>query len=226
MTAAAIVQSCYIPWKGYFDLIRRADVFVLFDCVQYTTRDWRNRNRIKTPKGPLWLTIPVQHASRSQRICDTLALNDAWKHEHWESIRHAYGKAKHFAEYGERVQALYDSCDSASLSEINLHFLQGISAMLGITTQLHVLREHIREEGDRTERLLDVCRHYGADRYISGPSAQAYLDTGKFAKAGVALEWMDYAHYPAYEQLYPPFLHEVSVLDLLFNTGASAPRFF
>ena len=226
MTTIAIVQSCYIPWKGYFDLIRRADVFVLFDCVQYTGRDWRNRNRIKTPNGPLWLTIPVQHESREQRICDTRTLNGEWKREHWESLRHAYGKAVFFGEYGEQVQALYENCGSDLLSEVNLHFLAGINAMLGIATPLHLLRDHIRSSGDRTDRLLDVCRHFSATRYISGPSAQDYLDTAKFAAAGVDVEWMDYGHYPEYAQLYPPFQHDVSILDALFNAGGAAGRLF
>ncbi len=224
MTTIAIVQSCYIPWKGYFDLIRRSDRFVLYDCVQYTTYDWRNRNRIKTANGLHWLTVPITYVSQTQRICDTLCADQPWQEQHWETLRHAYTKAPCFTEFAPAIEGLYQSCDQRALSEVNQHFLTGIKALLNISTPLELLKEQIDAQGDKTEKLVAICKHYGATRYLSGPSAKAYLDFPLFEKAGIEVEWMQY-EYPEYKQLHPPFTHEVSILDVLFNTGAEASRF-
>ncbi len=219
MTTIGIVQSCYIPWKGYFDLIRQCDLFVLYDCVQYTTRDWRNRNLIKTPGKPAWLTIPLQYAPREQLICERRAADDAWKELHWKSIRHAYTSAPHFSEYAPGIQALYQSCEQTGLSDINLHFLRGINEILGITTPLILLKQHAIPDGDKTDKLVAVCRQYNATRYLSGPKANTYLDVKKFTAIGMEVAWMDYTRYPEYPQLYPPFTHAVTMLDLIFNAG-------
>lgn len=218
MTTVAIVQSCYIPWKGYFDLIRRADHFVLYDSVQYTARDWRNRNQIKTPHGLHWLTIPVLHESQKQLIGETQCMDDAWKAQHWETIRHHYAQAPCYEQYRERIESLYRSCSARGLSEVNLHFLQGLCAILGIATPLS-LQKQSAGEGDKTDKLIATCKQHGATRYLSGPSAKDYLDVGKFGQAGIEVEWMDYSHYREYPQPYPPYAHAVSVIDLLFCVG-------
>jgi hypothetical protein len=225
MTTIAIVQSCYIPWKGYFDLIRRADQFVLYDCVQYTSRDWRNRNRIKTPQGLHWLTIPVNHVSQKQRICDTHISDSAWNLLHWDTLRHNYARAPYFEQYAAYIEQLYKGCAVETLSEVNLHFLQGIMNLLGITTSLHLLKEHKAEAGDPSDKLLAICRHYSATRYLSGPSASAYLDVGKFERENIGVEWMSYDHYVEYPQPHPPFEHSVSMLDLLFNVGPAWTKY-
>jgi hypothetical protein len=225
MKRVAIVQSNYIPWKGYFDLINLVDEFVLFDGAQYTRRDWRNRNLIKTPAGPAWLTIPVEVKGKYfQRICETTISDRRWRERHWQSIIHNYARAKHFPTYRNCLEELYRGATDRLLSEVNFRFLSGICSLLGITTKLSWSMEHDQAEG-KTERVLKVCKAIGATEYLSGPAAKVYIDENLFREAGVSLRYMDYAGYPEYEQLYPPFVHTVSILDLLLNVGPDAPRY-
>jgi hypothetical protein len=221
----AISQSDYIPWKGYFDLINSVDEFVLYDDAQFTRRDWRNRNVIKTSSGLKWLTIPVETKGKfHQKICETRVSEPDWPRRHWSRIAGSYAQAAHFADFGGRVEALYQGLDEAMLSGINGHFLSAIMGMLGIRTKLRRSSEFALL-GDKSERLLNICRQAGADTYVSGPSAKAYLDTGLFERAGVRVEWMDYSGYPAYRQLHGEFEHGVSVIDLILNEGSNATRF-
>lgn len=221
----AIVQSCYIPWKGYFDLIQSADAFVLYDDVQYTRRDWRNRNRIKTSRGSHWLTIPVHVKGRyHQRICEVTISDSGWALQHWKSIRHAYARAPYFTRYAEELEALYRDCDDTSLSAINERFLRAMCAWIGITTPI-LRSDTFTLPDDRTDRLIEICRQMNATHYLSGPSAKVYIDETRFSDAGIGVIWMDYGGYPEYPQLYSPFIHEVSALDLLLNTGPDAPRY-
>jgi hypothetical protein len=221
----AIVQSCYIPWKGYFDVIQSADVFVLYDDVQYTRRDWRNRNQIKTAAGPRWITIPVNVKGRyHQHICDVTISDADWADRHWKSIRHAYARAPYFDRYASDLEALYRDCDATSLSEINERFLRAICAWFSITTPIVQSNTFTLSE-DRTDRLIEICRQLDATHYLSGPAAKAYIDEDLFAAAGIEVVWMDYDGYPEYSQLYSPFVHEVSALDLLLNVGPDAPRY-
>lgn len=221
--AIAIVQSNYIPWKGYFDLINSVDEFVLYDDMQYTRRDWRNRNKIKTPHGLQWLTIPVDVKGRYlQRINETRVSNRAWAATHWKTIAHNYARARHFAHWRAAVEKLYDKAGSLTmLSEINHLLLVGICDLLEIRTAIRTSSEFRLVEG-KTERLLGICEQAGATTYVSGPAAREYMDEAAFAKAGVELRWFDYAGYPEYEQLFPPFEHGVTVLDLMFNVGPAA----
>ena len=219
MSKIAIVQSCYIPWKGYFDLIQRSDLFVLYDCAQYTKRDWRNRNRIKTLQGLHWLTIPVEHHTQKSRICDITVSDGMWQKKHWETIRHHYAGTRYFLDYKQAIEQLFLTCHAQSLSDINLHFLQGIMNILGITTPLVLLKEPSGHDNP-TDNLLSICKLYDADHYLSGPSAQAYLEVEKFSKEAVSVEWINYNHYLPYIQQHPPFEHGVSIIDMLFNTGA------
>lgn len=221
----AIVQSCYIPWKGYFDLIREADEFILFDDRQFTRRDWRNRNRIKTAQGVTWLTVPVEVKGRYlQRIDETRVSDGQWAKKHWRTLEHAYASAPGFGEYGERFASLYDTMDDERLSAINRRLLDEVCDVLRIETQLSWSTDY-DVEGDRTQRLVELCQAAGADVYLSGPRARAYLEERLFADAGIVVRFFDYDGYPEYPQLHPPFVHEVTVLDLIFNTGASAPQY-
>ncbi len=222
MTTLGIVQSSYIPWKGYFDLIRRSEIFVLYDCVQYTARDWRNRNLIKTGEGLSWLTIPMKHAPRDARISDMRAAEMDWPGQHWKTIQNFYANAPHFDAYATPIRALFESCTSDNLSDINLHFLSGLCAILNITTPLNSLREPLGN-GDRTDNLIAVCEHYNATNYLSGPSAKAYMQPEKFVDANIELQWMDYT-YPKYRQCFPGFESGVTILDLIFNTGPDAEK--
>ena len=221
----AIVQSSYIPWKGYFDLIASVDEFVLFDDVQFTKRDWRNRNRIKTANGPLWLSIPVVVKGQfEQRICDTRIVDRRWAERHWRSIRGSYARAPFFRQYEGELECLFREAVQDELSLVNHGFIAGLCRMLGIETRLTWSMEYAKE-GDRTGRLLSICRQAGATEYLSGPSAKAYLEEAQFNAAGISVRYADYSSYPEYSQLHPPFDHQVSVIDLLVHTGPEARRF-
>ncbi len=222
----AISQSNYIPWKGYFDLIASVDEFVLYDEMQYTRRDWRNRNLIKTAQGTIWLTIPVNAKGKYfQKISETQVTGRDWAEKHWKSITHNYGKAPHFGTYSDIFKAAYEKAATMEmLSDINRHFLEVAMSLLGIATPLRTSSEFELVEG-RTEKLLRICTQRGARKYLSGPAAREYMDESLFERAGVVVEYMNYDGYIEYPQLHPPFDHAVSVLDLLFMTGSEAPRY-
>lgn len=222
----AIVQSNYIPWKGYFDLIASVDEFILYDDVQYTRRDWRNRNLIKTPTGLHWLTIPVEVKGKYlQKIRDVVVSDATWARTHWRTLVHHYARSEHFGEFQPIVEGWYGAvAELKLLTQINEHLLRAICGVLEIGTTIKRSSEYELSEG-RTERLLHLCTQTGARTYVSGPSARSYLDESIFASAGVSVEWMGYDGYPEYPQLHPPFAHGVSVLDLLFNTGRGARGF-
>jgi hypothetical protein len=221
----AILQSSYVPWKGYFDLMRRVDEFILYDDVQYTRRDWRNRNLFKSPNGVRWLTIPVLVKDRYlQRIDETLISEPAWTDRHWATLVAWYGRAPHFQRYRPALEELYRELRDPHLSNINLRFLEAVRDFLGISTPL-VRSSDYPASGHGTERLVQICRTAGASRYLTGPAARRYLDETLFREAGIDVVWMGYEGYPEYPQLYPPFDHHVSALDLLFSVGDDAPRY-
>ena len=222
----AIVQSCYIPWKGYFDLIGSVDEFILYDDMQFTRRDWRNRNLIKTPQGLTWLTVPVQVKGKyHQTIRDTLIDGIDWAATHWRSLCLNYKRAPHF----ERTAALFEPiylqpARFTHLSDLNRTLLETTCHALGIKTPLRWSWEYTLTEG-KTERLVDLCQQAGATRYISGPAARDYIDASRFKAAGIELSFFDYSGYREYPQLWGDFEHGVSVFDLLFNCGAGARHF-
>ena len=221
----AVIQSSYIPWKGYFDIINSVDEFILFDDMQYTKRDWRNRNIIKSPQGPIWLTIAVEVKGKfDQKIRETVVSDPEWNTTHWKSIAHNYARAKYFFEYKDMFEALYLGCTEKYLSRINYRFLSAVCMILSIKTKLSWSMDYPLIEG-KTERLIDLCKKAGATDYLSGPSAKGYLDEELFAKEGMGLSFMDYSSYPEYAQFYPPFTHQVSILDLIFNEGPNAKKY-
>jgi len=216
------VQSSYIPWKGYFDMMQRVDEFILYDDAQYTRRDWRNRNRIKTKDGLLWLTIPVEAKGRFDQAIKDVRISDAgWAERHLKTIAAAYARAPHFRSYRDALDALYRSAASMRLSEVNRTLLQGVADLLGITTRLSWSMDYELPPG-RVERLFALCEQAGATTYVSGPSARGYLDPAGFAAAGIGIAYMDYDGYPEYPQLFPPFTHQVSIIDVLLNAGPGA----
>jgi hypothetical protein len=220
----AILQSNYIPWKGYFDLINMVDEFILYDTAQFTKNDWRNRNKIKTPKGLLWLSIPVRH-SFGQLIQDTTVSDHSWPQKHWRSLCQYYANATHFKHYKRQLEQLYrEVASETNLSVINHRFITEVSAILGIKTRITWSRDYRLIDG-QTERLVDLCRQAGANEYLSGPAAKAYIDDNLFSQAEIKLTYINYSSYPEYSQLHPPFEHAVSVLDLIFNTGPEAPKY-
>ncbi len=219
----AVIQSNYLPWTGYFDIIHDVDLFVFYDDIQYTKNDWRNRNRVKTPMGPSWITIPTGRDQR-RRICDVELPAGSWGRRHWRTLVPNYRGTPFFSRYQRFLEDVYLSRRFTHLSELNQFLIRHIARdALGITTRFADSRD-FDLRGDRTERLLDLLQRVGAKRYVSGPSARRYLDETALRAAGIDLVYKDYAGYPAYAQPFPPFVHEVTILDLLFCCGPDAPR--
>lgn len=218
----AVLQSNYIPWKGYFDIIHDVDLFVFYDDNQYTLRDWRNRNRIKTAGGPLWLTIPVGD-DKSRLIHDVGMANPAWQSKHFESLRQNYGKSAHFERYRPWLEHVYLEQKWSNLSTFNHATSQHIAReFLGIQTAFADSRTYAAQ-GHKLDKLVDLVAKTGATTYLSGPAAKDYIEPERFEQLGIGLEWKNYSGYPDYKQRFPPFEHGVSILDLLFNTGPDAP---
>lgn len=225
MKKVAIIQSCYIPWKGFFDLIGAVDEFILYDDMQYTRRDWRNRNRIKAPQGLHWLTVPVRVKGKyHQKIFETEIDGTAWALTHWKTLTHYYRRAPYFQPIAALLESYYLERTYTHLSDLNRALLQALCTILDIRTTITTSADYHLCEG-KTERLVDLCVQAGASEYISGPGAQAYLDPGLFAAAHIKLVWFDYTGYPEYPQLWGAFEHTVTVLDLLFNCGPEARRY-
>jgi hypothetical protein len=225
MKKAAILQSNYIPWKGYFDLIAAVDEFIFYDTMQYTRRDWRNRNQIKTPHGKQWLTIPVITKGKYyQKICQTKIEPSDWKKSHWKALECNYKKAPFFEEISSWLHPLYHNNQEEYLSSLNYTFIKAICSYLQIPTKLSHSQDFQLLEG-KTERLADLCQQVGATEYISGPAAKDYLQKEVFEQYKIKLSWFDYSGYPDYPQLWGPFEHGVTILDLLFHCGPNTPQF-
>jgi hypothetical protein len=221
----AIIQSCYVPWRGFFDLIGRCDEYVIFDQAQYVKRHWHNRNRIKTAAGLAWITIPVISKGRVEQPIDQVETAKLWAEKHWRAIELAYRRAPFFEMFAPIVHGWYERAANENLlTEINTIFLREVANMLGIATRF-VRDTAYPAQSSKTERLLAIASAAGADHYLSGPSAKSYLDEVMFNRAGITVEWMNYCGYREYPQLHGAFEPAVSVLDLLFNVGADAPRY-
>lgn len=224
MKKIAILQSNYIPWKGYFDLINMVDEFVFYDEVQYTKNDWRNRNKIKTSQGIQWLTIPVRQETLGQKIKDTKISDKKWNIKHWRTLSQNYSKSKCFKDYKDIFEELYLKCDEEYLSQINYKFITTINEILGIRIKLRYSSEFELIDG-QTEKLLNICKKCEANSYLSGPAAKDYFDEELAKKENIQVEWMNYSGYQEYNQLFPPFEHGVTILDLIFNEGFNATKF-
>ena len=221
----AIVQSNYIPWKGYFDMIAAVDEFILYDDAQYTRRDWRNRNQIKTPQGLLWLTVPVQVKGKyHQKVRDTLIDGSDWALAHWKSLTQNYRRAQHFDEIAGWFEPLYRAESHTHISHLNRRFIEVVCKYLGIKTVITNSWDYTAL-GDKTERLADLCAQAHGTEYISGPLAKNYIDERIFSERGIKLTWFDYSGYPEYPQLWGEFVHTVTILDLLLNCGRDAHRY-
>jgi hypothetical protein len=222
MKKVVILQSNYIPWKGYFDLINDADVFVFYDDVQYTKSDWRNRNKIMTPSGARWLTIPAG-VDFHRLICEVALTDSSWQLKHWDTIRQNYRRAPYFELYRPFFEQIYLAREWTNLSQLNHSSIESIAKeLLGVRTTFDDSRNY-QLSGHKSERLLDLVRKVGATHYISGPAAKSYIDEAEFEQAGIKLIWKDYSGYPEYAQQGKlPFEHGVSILDLLFNVGPAA----
>lgn len=225
MKKVAILQSNYIPWKGYFDLIAAVDEFVLYDDMQYTKRDWRNRNQIKTPHGVQWLTVPVSVKGKYfQKIRDTEIDNAEWASLHWKALLQNYRRAACFDEISAWFEPYYMKTSYTHLSQLNRSLIEAICRYLGIDTIIRNSWDYTMCDG-QTERLVDLCVQAGATEYISGPSARDYIDQKLFVEQSIQLTWFDYSGYSEYPQMFGDFVHGVTILDLLFNCGEDAGRY-
>jgi hypothetical protein len=226
MKRIAILQSNYIPWKGYFDIINSVDEFVIYDDAQYTKRDWRNRNLIKTKDGLLWLTIPVKSRGRyTQKICETEIASHSWTDKHFDSLRFNYKSSLYFDAYCDFVEGIYlQAKELRLLSEVNRLFISKINLFLGINTKIS-LSHNYSFSGGSNEKIIQICKQCGAGEYLTGPAAKAYLDPGKLLNNDIKVVYMDYSGYPEYRQLFGTFHHYVSIIDLIFNEGPDAQLF-
>jgi hypothetical protein len=217
----AILQSNYIPWKGYFDIIASVDEFLIFDDVQFTRRDWRNRNKIVLAGKVHWLTVPVRSKGSYNATIEAIEIADAaWAKKHWMTIRHAYSKAPFFAHYGPMLEGLYAKVASIDhLTKVNELLLRALADMLALPTLFLRSEDIPRSSASPTERLVEICLARGATEYVSGPAARDYIVTEHFRAAGVTLRYANYQGYPQYEQAMTPFDHAVSLIDTLMRCG-------
>ena len=218
MKKVAILQSNYIPWKGYFDLISQVDEFIFYDDVQYTAHDWRNRNRIKTQNGLLWLSIPVGE-SQSRLICEVEIQNSTWQKKHWQTILQYYKKAPYFKDYKDFFEIFYLKKTHTNLSEMNHALIKKICKdILEIKTEFRDSSEFCLQ-GKKEERVLELLQKTNAGYYLSGPAAKDYIVEQHFREKKIEIAWMNYFGYPEYQQQFGQFEHSVSILDLIFNVG-------
>lgn len=221
MTTLVVLQPGYLPWLGFFDQLDRSDIFLVYDDVQFDKHGWRNRNRIKTPKGPLWLSVPVRHGGRfGQKTCEVEIDNSQqWARKHVASIRQNYSKAPFVEKYLPELEECLNR-DWTLLVDLDLEILRLFCGWLGLERRVH-RSSQLSLDGERSERLLKYCQHFGADRYLSGDSAQDYLDAGLFKEGGIAVTWQNYTH-PSYAQQHGAFLAYMSTLDLVLNEGPNS----
>lgn len=222
-----ILQPSYIPWRGFFHQIQRADLFVFYDDVQYDKRGWRNRNQLKTAGGKKWLTIPVNsRGAQTERIPINqirISWEKNWGKEHLFFIQHNYARAPYFKHYESLLRSFFQRRDDY-LADFTIETTIALARELGITHTRFMRSSELNASGEKTDRLIDVLKKVGASHYISGPAARDYIEPDKFEQAGISLEYMNY-NYPEYPHLYPPFDPQVSILDLLLMTGPDAPAY-
>ena len=213
------MQPTYIPWLGYFDLIDKSDIFVFLDSVQFDKRSWQQRNRIKTPRGELMLTVPVVTKGRfDQKIYDVeIDTSQKYIKKHLNSICSNYNKTKYFEDYRKELEDIYNE-DIKKISQLNKKLIYWLSSKFGITTHF-TSSSKIDAIGTKTELLVNICKQVGADHYISPAGSKGYIDQNNlFVKSKIKLSYQNYNH-PAYNQFHGDFIPYMSAIDLLFNEG-------
>ena len=218
MKTLVVLQPGYLPWLGFFDQMRRSDTFVYYDDVQFDKHGWRNRNRVKSESGPQWLTVPVLHRGQGQPlIIDTLIdTRSGWARKHAGTLRQYYAKAPYLKRYLPELEELLNR-PWTHLVDLDIAVVDLLAGWLKLTPT--VLRaSQLGIGGTQSERLINLCVHLGANRYLSGNAASDYLDVAAFAARGIDVTWQDY-HHPVYPQQHGPFLPYLSAIDLLLNCG-------
>ncbi len=226
MKKIAILQPNYIPWKGVFDLIDRVDIFIFYDDVQYTVKDWRSRNRIRTTHGDIWLTVPVKTKGLGEQlICDAeIDMSSNWQRKHYKALKINYQKAMYFKEYEYLLEEIYLRNSWAKISDLNIYSTQLLAKALGIEVEWHKSSD-LEQSGNKDgEKVVKICKMLGCDYFINGPTAKAFMNEELFRENGIVLDYMEYG-YPEYRQLHQPFTHQVTVLDTIFNCGPEARKF-
>ncbi len=222
----SIIQPSFLPWRGYFQIISQSDGFVFYDDVQYDKHGWRNRNQIKTASGPQWITVPVLSKGKSEQPIFAAQIDNTsqWGKKIIKSVAVSYKKAAYFDLYFEWFSKILNQ-KWESISALNIQLTKEISYFLEIKTAFYLSSELKIPHGDPTQRLVEICKSFSANTYVSGPSAKAYIGNGeKFTKAGVHLEYASY-QMPPYTQLFGPFFPTASIIDLLFNEGPNSKEF-
>jgi hypothetical protein len=217
-----VLQPGYLPWLGFFDQLRRANVFVYYDDVQYDKHGWRNRNRIKTQHGPRWLTVPVRHAGQgAPRILDVeIDARTPWARKHVASLQQSYARAPYRDRYLPALEELL-CLKWEGLCDLDIACVDLMARWFGLRPRIE-RASLLGIGGEQSERLVNICRHFRATTYLSGDSAQAYLDVTAFERHDVSVRWQRYVH-PVYPQLHGAFVPYLSALDLLLNCGDEAP---
>lgn len=218
------MQSNYIPWRGYFDLIASVDTFVLFDTAQYSKGSWRNRNRIKTPVGAQWLTVPVSTQQPPQSILDTNIAGSHWARNHIRTLTTNYAAAPYFSEVSKLLSPAYDERTPNSLSALNRMLIEIVCRYLHIHTEI-VCSSTLEHTAGKSEKLAHFVKQLNGTSYISGPAAKSYLDESVFSAQNIKVEWFNYGPQRPYPQLWGNFSPNLSILDLLFNCGTSSPEY-
>lgn len=217
-----VLQPSYLPWLGYFDQMFKSDVFVVYDDVQYDKHGWRNRNRIKTPQGPQWLTVPVLTKGRDFPANREVEINNtvSWRTKQLRSIAQNYGRAPYFNRYIGTLEQILER-PWRFLIDLNMAFINFLREQLGLQTRIYFSSElKVRVEG-RNERLIGICHYFHADTFLEGDAGKDYIDANLFAHEGIRLEYHAYQH-PVYRQLHGEFIPYLSVIDLLFNHGSAS----
>ena len=224
MKKIAILQSNYIPWKGVFDMINQVDEFVFFDDVDYTSRDWRTRNKVRTSGDSKWLTVPVKKMPRGTKIFEIEIANDGkWQKKHKATISQSYAKAKYFSDYKWILDEIYDQ-EWNNLSQFNIYVTKLLCRVLDIKCKF-LNSKDIKSSGSKDDKLISICKILNATDYLSGPAAKDYIDNSKFELENINLSYIDYSFYQEYPQCHEGFDHYVSVLDLIFNCGPDAKKY-
>lgn len=225
MNKVIITQSNYIPWKGYFRPMKEATHFVVYDDMQYTKRDWRNRNLLISPIGPKWLSIPIDVKGKFyQKINEAKVSDKNWNIDHWNFIETNYKKSPYYNLYKDEFKGLYLSEKSEFLSEININFIKKIIELLNIDITILDSR-NFELKGDRTEKLLNICLELKAKEYFTGEAAKNYINENVFIENNVKITYNDHSSYPEYKQLWYSFDHHVSIIDMFFNLGEKTGEF-
>lgn len=220
----AVLQSNYIPWKGYFDIIHDVDMFIFYDEVQFTIRDWRNRNLIIINGEPRWISVPVGDKIH-QKISEVAIKDNHWQKKHFNSLQTSYGRSPYFRKYEDFFRYVYLEKKWEYLYLLNRFLIESISRdFLHIPTKFYDSRS-FPSTGQGSDKLLSLLQSAGAEVYVSGPAAQSYMKPKDFENAGIQIVWKDYRGYPSYAQKSKVFTHNVSILDLLFQTGEDAPYY-